>query len=60
MTGEVLRMTKLTRGEKADKQKAKGLTLEEIWFWKMECESKKERERQNWEGREGKALGMLK
>lgn len=40
MIAEVL-MIKLTKGEKAEKQKAKGMTLEKIWFWKVECETKK-------------------
>ena len=43
---EVL-MIKLTEGEKAEKQKAKGMILEKIWFWKVECETKKER---SWKG----------
>lgn len=46
----------LTQGEKAEKQKAKGLALEETWFWKMRCESEKE----NSEKREGMALEILK
>ena len=40
MIAEVL-MIKLTEGEKAEKQKAKGMTLEKILFWKVECETKK-------------------
>lgn len=55
MTAEVLRMTKLTQGEKAEKQKAKGMTLEEIWFWKAGCKSEKEISK----GREAKAPGTL-
>lgn len=46
----------LTQGEKAEKEKANGSALEEIWFWKMRCESEKE----NSERREGKALEILK
>jgi len=46
MIAEVL-MIKLTEGEKAEKQKAKGMTLEKILFWKVECETKKKR---SWKG----------
>ena len=55
MRAEVLRTTKLTQEEKAEKQKAKSMTLEEIWFWKVECKSKKE----ILKGREAKAPGTL-
>lgn len=54
MIAEVL-MIKLTEGEKAEKQKAKGMTLEKIWFWKVEHETKKE----ILEGREWTVPGTL-
>lgn len=54
MIAEVL-MVKLTKGEKAEKQKAKGMTLEKIWFWKVEHETKKE----ILEGREWAVPGTL-
>lgn len=54
MIAEVLK-TKLTQGETAEKEKATGMTLQEIWLWNMECESEKETS----EGRDKKAPGTL-